>query len=54
MWIKIGDRRGVSGLGARSLATEMRLGLDLRKCEWHRIRVAKSGQRINPWSAWIA
>src|ERR1035438_7875411 len=47
-WIEVGNRRGVGGLGPRSLAGQMQLGLDLRESKRYCLRVAMQGESVDP------
>ena len=45
---------GAGGLGARRLAGQMELGLDLREGERHGARVAVEGEGVNPGASGVA
>ena len=52
--IEVGDGGGTGGLGARRLAGQMELGLDLRKREGHGERVTELGEGVDPGASGIA
>jgi poly(A) polymerase len=52
--IELGNGCGFRGLGARSFSGEVRFGFDPRKRKRHRLRIAESGERIDPRAAGIA
>ena len=54
MRVEARDGRGFRGFGARRLAAQVELGLDLREGERHGLRVAEAGERVDPRAAGIA
>ena len=54
MRVEVGDGSGFGGLGARGLAGEMELGLDLREGEGHGERVAEACEGVDPGTSGIA